>query len=136
MSKYNKSIIEWEIMFTAIHEPRRPIAPYGLEKKLRLDTMDVIRATWSGVNMGDKIWVELKDGGRVRDGWREAGKKREEGRNAQMKRALPSGADSSSLSKLMSQCICLWFQCAAKQLRFEEEEIPKRNIQPCSLPTL
>ena len=31
-------------MFTTIHEPRRPITPYGLEKKLRLDTMDAIRA--------------------------------------------------------------------------------------------
>ena len=57
-----------------MYEPRRPLDPYGLGK-LRLDTMDAIRATWSRVNMGDKMWVELKDGGRVRDGWREAGKR-------------------------------------------------------------
>ena len=69
------------------------------------------------------------------DGERQ-GYKREEGRKVQAKRALPSGADSSSLAKLMSQCICLWFQSAAIELRFEEEEMPKRNSQSFSPSTL
>ena len=43
-------------------QPIKDVFAYVLGK-LRLDMMDAVRATWSGVNMGNKIWVELKDGG-------------------------------------------------------------------------
>ena len=62
-----------------MYEPRRPLAPYVLGK-LRLDMMDAIRATWSGINMGNKIWVELKDGWQGMDGEREGRKGKREGK--------------------------------------------------------
>ena len=51
------------------------------------------------------------------------------------KRLLRHVSDSSSLAKLMSQCICLWFQSAALELRFEEEELPNRMYQTFSKTT-